>query len=86
MQFYSNILDNVNFGNISIERKVGFIVQFLNRMKTRGTLVQSRTSGPSYVISLEDLKESLENMVSQLVRYAEPEINYNQEFLEMHKK
>jgi len=25
-------------------------------------------------------------MVSQLVRYAEPEINYNQEFLEMHKK
>jgi len=62
-----------------MERKVGYIVNFLNELKNRGTKVSSRTSGPSVVISVVDFKDSLEKMIVDLVKFGEFEISSREE-------
>lgn len=50
-----------------IEKKMTYISLFLSRLKNRGTKVNSRYCGQSIVISISDLKESLEILIRELV-------------------
>lgn len=73
---FSNSLMQAEHG---IEKKMTYISLFLSRLKNRGTKVNSRYCGQSIVISISDLKESLEILIRELVSYGEMEIRDRRE-------
>lgn len=60
-------------GRLDLSRKIGFLQNFITKLRNRCTQVDSRTSGPSLVFSVKDLQDCIEQLCRQMVRFGEVE-------------
>jgi hypothetical protein len=60
--------------HLDVTTKVGFLQQFLTRLRNRCTEVETLTSGPGLVFSMKDFNDCLSLFARQLIKYGEEEL------------
>ena len=79
-QFASTMLQDVDrLGHLDIINKIGFVQQFLTRLRNRCTEVDTLTSGPGIVFSMKDFNECISIFCKQALKYAEESLRQRTE-------
>lgn len=66
------MLQDVNkLSHLDIVNKIGFVQQFLTRLRNRCTEVDTLTSGPGIVFSMKDFNECISIFCKQALKYSE---------------
>jgi len=68
-----------SLSHLDIINKLGFVQQFLTRLRNRCTEVDTLTSGPGIVFSMKDFNECISIFCKQAVKYGEENLRQRTE-------